>query len=50
MDKTNVTRSEVPPSSTRTELRNYARSEFERHRELTDLVCFLFSGFCVLYC
>ncbi|CAG7918133.1 unnamed protein product [Penicillium olsonii] len=27
----------VPPSSTRTELRNYARSEFERHRELTDL-------------
>ncbi|KAJ5333532.1 uncharacterized protein N7506_007315 [Penicillium brevicompactum] len=27
----------VPPSSTRSELRNYARAEFERHRELTDL-------------
>ncbi|KAJ5860882.1 Complex 1 LYR protein [Penicillium soppii] len=27
----------IPPSSTRTELHHYARTEFERHRELTDL-------------
>ncbi|KAJ5096053.1 hypothetical protein NUU61_005409 [Penicillium alfredii] len=27
----------IPPSSTRTELHSYARQEFERHREVTDL-------------
>ncbi|PYH47389.1 LYR motif-containing protein 2 [Aspergillus saccharolyticus JOP 1030-1] len=27
----------IPSSSTRDELRNYARNEFERHREVTDL-------------
>ncbi|KAJ5579902.1 uncharacterized protein N7459_005887 [Penicillium hispanicum] len=27
----------IPPSSTRTELHAYARQEFERHREVTDL-------------
>lgn len=29
---------EVPPSSTRDELRSYARHEFERNRNVTDLV------------
>ncbi|KAJ5610524.1 hypothetical protein N7510_007243 [Penicillium lagena] len=28
----------IPPSSTRDELRSYARHEFERHREVSDLV------------
>ncbi|KAJ5791601.1 uncharacterized protein N7518_008612 [Penicillium psychrosexuale] len=28
----------VPPSSTRTELHKYARDEFERHRNVSDLV------------
>ncbi|KAJ5964379.1 uncharacterized protein N7479_004255 [Penicillium vulpinum] len=28
---------EVPPSSTRTELHRYARDEFERHRNVTDV-------------
>ncbi|KAJ5175235.1 uncharacterized protein N7482_001112 [Penicillium canariense] len=28
----------IPPSSTRDELRSYARREFERHREVSDLV------------
>ncbi|CAI7584167.1 unnamed protein product [Penicillium viridicatum] len=32
------TRSEVPPSSTRTELHKYARDEFERHRGVSDVV------------
>ncbi|KAJ5895184.1 Complex 1 LYR protein [Penicillium taxi] len=32
----------IPPSSTRDELRSYARDEFERHRNLTDL-CLTFS-------
>ncbi|CAI7639865.1 unnamed protein product [Penicillium discolor] len=27
----------VPPSSTRTELHKYARDEFERHREVSDV-------------
>ncbi|OQE11586.1 hypothetical protein PENVUL_c002G01823 [Penicillium vulpinum] len=27
----------VPPSSTRTELHRYARDEFERHRNVTDV-------------
>ncbi|KAJ6082458.1 hypothetical protein N7499_007332 [Penicillium canescens] len=27
----------IPPSSTRNELHNYARTEFERHREVSDL-------------
>ncbi|KAJ5156695.1 hypothetical protein N7492_009498 [Penicillium capsulatum] len=27
----------IPPSSTRDELHTYARQEFERHRNLTDL-------------
>ncbi|PYI22221.1 hypothetical protein BO86DRAFT_409174 [Aspergillus japonicus CBS 114.51] len=27
----------IPSSPTRDELRNYARNEFERHREVTDL-------------
>ncbi|KAJ5675589.1 hypothetical protein N7462_008486 [Penicillium macrosclerotiorum] len=30
---------EIPPSSTRDELHSYARQEFERHREVTELVC-----------
>jgi hypothetical protein len=29
---------EAPPSPTRDELRSYARHEFERNREVTDLV------------
>lgn len=29
---------EIPASSTKCELRNYAREEFERHRNVTDLV------------
>lgn len=29
---------EIPPSATRNELHDYARQEFERHREVTDLV------------
>ncbi|KAJ5973332.1 hypothetical protein N7481_010542 [Penicillium waksmanii] len=31
-----------PPSSTRDELHSYARQEFERHREVSDLVRFAF--------
>ncbi|RJE23392.1 hypothetical protein PHISCL_04288 [Aspergillus sclerotialis] len=27
----------IPPSSTKDELRSYARYEFERHRDITDL-------------
>ncbi|OQD73744.1 hypothetical protein PENDEC_c014G02043 [Penicillium decumbens] len=27
----------IPPSATRNELHDYARHEFERHREVTDL-------------
>ncbi|KAJ5108102.1 hypothetical protein N7456_004777 [Penicillium angulare] len=27
----------IPPSSTREELHSYARGEFERHREVTDV-------------
>ncbi|KAJ5764519.1 hypothetical protein N7533_003200 [Penicillium manginii] len=27
----------IPPSSTRDELHSYARQEFERHREVSDL-------------
>ncbi|KAJ5128749.1 hypothetical protein N7448_002465 [Penicillium atrosanguineum] len=27
----------IPPSATRNELHDYARQEFERHREVTDL-------------
>ncbi|KAJ5201877.1 uncharacterized protein N7498_006540 [Penicillium cinerascens] len=27
----------IPPSATRNELHDYARREFERHREVTDL-------------
>ncbi|KAJ5225351.1 hypothetical protein N7468_006576 [Penicillium chermesinum] len=30
------TLNKIPPSSTRNELRSYARQEFERHREVTD--------------
>lgn len=30
--------SEIPNSPTRDELRSYARDEFERHRNVTDLV------------
>lgn len=29
---------EIPPSSTKYEMRDYAREEFERHRNVTDLV------------
>lgn len=29
---------EIPVSPTKYELRNYAREEFERHRNVTDLV------------
>ncbi|GAB1204403.1 hypothetical protein APSETT445_003056 [Aspergillus pseudonomiae] len=29
---------EIPKSSTRDELRSYARQEFERHRNVTDLI------------
>lgn len=35
---TNRQCSEVPPSSTRTELHKYARDEFERHRGVSDIV------------
>lgn len=31
-------RAEIPDSPTRSELRDYARAEFERHRNVTDLV------------
>lgn len=34
------TNAEIPPSmSTRKEMRDYARYEFERYRDIEDLVC-----------
>lgn len=39
---TNRQCSEVPPSSTRTELQRYARDEFERHRGVSDIVGLMF--------
>jgi len=37
--------SEIPPSSTRDELRTFARTEFENNRNVTDLVCACWSLF-----
>ncbi|KAJ5747881.1 uncharacterized protein N7511_009577 [Penicillium nucicola] len=39
----------IPPSSTRNELHNYARAEFERHREVTDLVRLAIVQFSEIY-